>query len=263
MEVLTALARKGDAGRKPLLVGKPFLHHCNNDIVYHAVADSKEGAIGEPHAGGCTARQKGCGKQAGGHQKIADQHDHLDTVLFLHHAANIVADNEQREEDRIRKACHVRRDREIVHDVGLHNTIGIGKTHDQTADNAAGKNEDSAVFHLISLRFPSVIRARVDCSQLSVGEALENVIEPLEFALPDAVAVRHVYLPFDLSDGVFDGLFIGISRSRGLIFLPLIIIFVPYKLTLVVFDLDDENSVSVYHHVAKSNRLSQGFADTL
>lgn len=39
-----------------------------------------------------------------------------------------------------------------------------------------------------------MIRARVDCSQLSVGEALENVIEPLEFALPDAVAVRHVRL---------------------------------------------------------------------
>lgn len=39
-----------------------------------------------------------------------------------------------------------------------------------------------------------MIRARVDCSQLSVGEALENVIEPLELALPDAVAVRHVRL---------------------------------------------------------------------
>lgn len=107
----------------------------------------KEGAIGEHMPAGALLGRRDVGpKQAGGHQKIADKHDHLDTVLFLPHAANIVADNEQREEDRIRKACHVRRDREIVHDVGLHNTIGIGKTMIRLQIMPQAKNEGSAFF---------------------------------------------------------------------------------------------------------------------
>ena len=75
--------------------------------------------------------------------------------------------------------------------------------------------------------------------------------DPYSRAIVLKIFGKNICLPLDLLDGILYVLLKGISVSVILIFLPLVIIFSTIKTSLIVFDLNDENTVFVDYYVVK------------
>lgn len=63
-------------------------------------------------------------------------------------------------------------------------------------------------------------------------------------------------MPLDLLDRVFDGAFIYVPGSCGLVFHPFVIIFSADQDAVIVFNLENEYPIPIYDYDIKLGRLA-------